>query len=57
MAWCTIWHTTCLKKISTERSIPHVTPVISNGPVLRLRDETQANGSKIGYKKNIRQII
>lgn len=32
---------------------PHVTPVISNGPVLRLRDETQANRSKkVAKKKN-----
>lgn len=38
-------------KIRTECSLPHVTPAISNGPVLRLSDETLANRSKKVFKK------
>lgn len=33
-------------EVRTECSLAHVTPVISNGPVLRLSDETQANRSE-----------
>lgn len=32
--------------VRTEWSFPSVTPVTSNGPVLRLSEETQANRSK-----------